>query len=291
MKRYVKSSLEEFNDIDRQYSENEARIQQQNAIRDSQRKDYMRKKHEVNEVVKQFIENIVSSHSSDKFMKDVDIYSNIERYSSDSGLYGDIEVEYGRANMHSDEVPLSWSWSLELGNVGKKGAINRSTSSWSGMTAVNADQIDLLKQSVDVLEALAKVSDEDIINAIPSDLPVYDEVITQHVERSESEYDVTLKKLDALAGTGYLVEAESDGWYFRIEKATAKQYQVSEYQVTHAVTYRQEHYPARIVPPYTVERMSKQKLYGLVKVPVKITTMEDLQDQVDRENAENGSEQ
>lgn len=101
----------------------------------------------------------------------------------------------------------------------------------------------------------------------------------------QSEYESTINKLDSLAGTEYLVKGDDNVSYYRIEKSTDKQYQVTPYVLSTPFTSQGKQYPAKISKhPRGTMRFGKANFCNFIEIPVETVTMEELQNIVDEYN-------
>lgn len=101
----------------------------------------------------------------------------------------EIHVECG-SNPH--KVPLCWHWQVTLD---KDGAPKKESGSWSGMDAVSAEDIEFLRNSVDVLE---KLNNADWATILSAQLPKWADYHTtgdyqfQNPEVKQSEIDAAV---------------------------------------------------------------------------------------------------
>lgn len=242
MKRcVVNSSLEDFESVRRSYKEAVSRRSQQQSVQDEQKQQYRAANKRAEDKIAAEIEKIVRDATSSQFMDKLSVYVNAYAHSQ-GDVSCTIRVSYGEDYKFDDSTPLVWSWEFEVGKYGRRGEVDRKTSSWSGLNATTLQNIDSLKDSVAALEALAKVDDEYVKSVIYDQAVPYSDYVTQEVD-SVDDRDFLARQVDALAGTGlYVVTDEGSMYtdYSRVDKSTAHQYVVTTVRV--AKPYRQYNY-------------------------------------------------
>lgn len=101
---------------------------------------------------------------------------------------------------------LQWNYEVD---VDSDGNIKKSTSSWSGMSATTADEIDSLKQTVDALERLAYIEWESVVLV---DLPDWYDYFDLHdIPPEEEDFDAQLQEaeIEELIGQDKLLKVHN----------------------------------------------------------------------------------
>lgn len=101
---------------------------------------------------------------------------------------------------------LNWNYEVEVDRDGK---IEKSTSSWSGMSATTADEVEELKQTVDALERLANIEWESVVLV---DLPNwYDYYDKYDLPPEEEDFDAQLEEaeIEELIGQNKLLKVHN----------------------------------------------------------------------------------
>ena len=279
MKRVtVKSSVEDFDNVSKEYSDAVNRQQEQQKVYDRQRKQYLIRLKASKDIVAENIKNLIEDATDSDFMRFVEVYVSI--YPD----YGNIKVSYGESNKFDDDVPLVWNWTFELGGYGQDDRVDRTTSSWSGLNATTAQNVDTLKKSVSALEALANVNDEYLVSLIKSNTVRPSDYVTQEVDKVDANRYL-MRKLEALAGTDrYVLTFDGPYYqdYYRIVKDTGKQFAVESVRITkpkREYDWRIDDYVDRDAKVYDLEtkRYNKEKFADMVVEPVKPVTMDDIE--------------
>lgn len=95
-------------------------------------------------------------------------------------------------NKFDDDKALSWTWEVSLD---KNGDVKKESSSWSGMKAVTANNINNLKEIVRVLEILNKIDFKTMLNRITPPNP--EDYITGPNPRYETAPDFDRELMEA----------------------------------------------------------------------------------------------
>lgn len=288
MKRMaVKSAESDYESSVQRYNEAVERRNSKKKAYDAQVDQYRTARYGMEQKVKSNIEDIVRTASSSSFMQDVDVNVSISFFSSyDGGDYtsGSIVVSYGENRKFDDDIPLVWQWQFDLGAYGSKGEASRKTSSWSGLNATTAENISILKQSVNVLDALAAVDDEYIVNLIKSNAVNYKDYVTQELENiDDSKY--LEEQLETLVETGKYIKVNATPQYeqyINLEKSTPKQFLVEWYVVRKpysAYNYNTNKYDDYMSEMYIQDksRMKKEKVYDMVRLPLTVKTEKEIE--------------
>lgn len=280
MKRVaVNSSVEDFENVSREYDDAVARQEEQQKVYQRQRKQYLIRLKASKDIVVENIKNLIEDATDSDFMRFVEVYVSI--YPG----HGNIRVSYGESNKFDDDVPLVWNWTFELGGYGHDDRVDRTTSSWSGLNATTAQNVDTLKKSVSALEALANVNDEYLVSLIKSNVVRPSDYVTQEVDKVDANRYL-MRKLEALAGTDRYVLTFDGPYhqdYYHIVKDTGKQFAVESVRITkpkREYDWRIDDYVERDAKVYDLEtkRYNKEKFADMVVEPVKPVTMNDIED-------------
>lgn len=285
MKRVsVKSSVEDYKSSVQRYNEAMQQHDYQQKSYDRQKKQFNVRNKASEDVVSFAIRDILEDATSSKFMEDVDVVVGIDFYTRDYA-YGKIVVSYGENRKFDDDVPLVWNWTFYFSDNGSRSdkKIKRETSSWSGLNATTVEGIEVLKQSVSALEALAKVNDVFIIDLLRKNAVYKEDYVTQEVDSVDKDKYLQ-EQLEALVGTGMLVCIEDNAnlqKYIELTKSTASQFTTVTSVVTkprRAFNYNTEDYEDVLSKMYEVEekRYRKDKVYDMVKLPLVVKSRDDI---------------
>lgn len=274
MKRVVRSSLERYNQVSDEYNAARARIDEQERVREDQKRKYNVERKSATDAVAAYVRAQIVGATSEQFANDLRVFVDVDKWANENYQTAEILVNYGENRVSDESLPLKWSWRFK---VDSKGRTSRESSSWSGLNATTSDHIELLRQSVNALEALSNLDDERLVKLAFQNAPAYDEYVTQDVDRlDETEY--VYKKLDALAGEDVFL-AGDEKWYgeyyYKIVKDTGKQYAVEIWYLG---------YPSNVSGRdrtefmlYDTKRYRKDKLYDAVRHPIVPVTREQIQ--------------
>lgn len=274
MKRVVRSSLERYNQVSNEYNEARARVDEQQRVRDEQQRKYRVEQKSATDAVAAYVRAQIVGATSEQFANDLQVFVNVDKWANKNYQTAEISVNYGENRVSDESLPLKWSWRFK---VDSKGRTSRESSSWSGLNATTSDHIELLRQSVNALEALSNLDDERLVKLAFQNAPAYDEYVTQDVDRlDETEY--VYKKLDALTGEDVFLAGDEKwygAYYYKIVKDTGKQYAVEIWYLG---------YPSNVSGRdrtefmlYDTKRYRKDKLYDAVRHPIVPVTREQIQ--------------
>lgn len=123
-------------------------------------------------------------------------------------------------NPHDDQA-LNWNWSA---SINKQGEIKKESGSWSGLTAISAENIDNLKESVRVLEILNSM---DFVKILSRAMPKDSDYITHEYPTNDD-----IQRKNAL--TAELFEAEinevmENGNWIKLKDGQGKYYRRDAY--------------------------------------------------------------
>ena len=111
----------------------------------------------------------------------------------DFGFKNNVEVKVNNGHSPFGPHALSWNWSVTLD---KNGDVIKDSGSWSGLSAVTAEQIQDLRNTVDILDMLNNIDWKTLLN---TKVPDYKDYITMNnpkYEKPDRDYDTELKEAD-----------------------------------------------------------------------------------------------
>ena len=158
------------------YEEDKARRQSQY---DAQKQAWDDARHQVMDDVRSAVESELGNHA-DEVKISVDAWDSIE-----------VRVDNG--DKPFGPHALSWNWSVKLD---ADGDVVKDSGSWSGLSAVTVEQIQDLRNTVDILEILNNIDWKTLLN---TKVPDYKDHITMKnpsYEKPERNYDAELKEAD-----------------------------------------------------------------------------------------------
>lgn len=144
-----------------------------------QKRDWYIARQSVMDSVKSEIKSELGNHVDDVNIK-VDAWDNIE-------------VTVNNGDNPFGPSALSWNWSVKLD---RDGNVVKDSGSWSGLSAVTAENIQDLRNTVDILEILNNIDWKTLLN---TKVPEYEDYITMNdpsYEKPDRDYDVELKEAD-----------------------------------------------------------------------------------------------
>lgn len=283
MKKVVKSSLEDYNRLNEEYNQAVSRRENQIKTRDRQEKQYRIMNKAAENIVSEYIMDIVEDATSSNFVESSRCNTNLYKYDG-SRLSGDITFSYGEPS----ETPLAWSWEFSIGKYGSESGPERSTNSWSGLQATTLDDIQILRQSISALEALSQVTDEDIVSLMNKHAVRYTDYVTQEVDKQPRESSL-IQRLEALAGTGMFILTNDQTTYYTdylcITKDTGKQFATYTLRVTNP-TKDWHSNEVRPADSFVVEekRYRKDRVADLVKTPLELMSQDDIDNLIKEKN-------
>lgn len=233
MKRVVVKA-ETVSDIERQRDEARKRYLNQKSRYNSQRSEFQEKMDEVKDNIKDTILRKLNSAASPGFMK----YVSIDVKNSLRDNF-DIDVNYAYNNSGDKNISLRWQWSV---TVSKDGTVDKESNSWSGIQATTPENIDNLKQSLEVMKVLVSIDDKEWYDILTTPSPKYEDYVTQDVDTfNESDYErrIDEAKLRNAIGTqtAFKLYDGNGEYYFKnsyvqIIRETPKRYTVVEWSGT-----------------------------------------------------------
>ena len=225
----MKISCNRRDEILRQKAEWEAERDAAQAKHDEEEQSFYQAEYEVTSVVKDELEHQLSRFRALQF--DVSVQRGHYR---EKGLY--VRVECNEHNKFDDDVALSWNYNVELD---KDGNVLKETSSWSGLKATTASQMESLTQT---LEALKYLNSVDWSVVLDKEMPKYRDYFKQDMtkyHRDVPNFDQMLLEADIEESIGkdvLLVGGSSvnqRGYpigraYYMILKETPSQYEIAK---------------------------------------------------------------
>ena len=109
------------------------------------------------------------------------------------GFRNNIEVKVNNGDSPFGPHALSWNWSVTLD---KNGDVIKDSGSWSGLSAVTAEQIQDLRNTVDILDILNNIDWKTLLNTKVPDYSDYITMDNPKYEKPDRNYDIELKEAD-----------------------------------------------------------------------------------------------
>lgn len=193
-----------------------------------------------------------------------------------------VRIECNDHEKFDDNVALAWNYNAKLN---KDGEVERETSSWSGLKATTADQLESLTQTLEALKYLNSVDWATVLN---KDVPKYTDYITEDgpiYDRDKPNFDRMLMEADiedAIGNPNILISGKAGSSssfrtgtsvYYKILRETPKQYEVTEYYKPYVDRYLNNDDDTSLDQArshtYTY-RIAKDKFFSLINYPVEI---------------------
>lgn len=233
MKRVVVKA-DTISDIEDERDSARTRYQEQKSKQESQRKQYYDKIDEIKQSIQSNVLDKISKVASPEFMSDV--FVKVDR----SYLNGfEVSVAYADNKPNDKNISLKWRWSA---NLTKEGKVEKSSNSWSGVQATTPQNLDNLKESLEVMQVLVGINDDEWYRILNTPAPEYEDYVTQEVDKfDESEYqdridEATLNKAIGTQTAFKLYDGQGQYYYknayVQIIRQTAKRYVVVEWSGT-----------------------------------------------------------
>lgn len=159
--------------------------------------------------------------------------NHVDEVKIDIQMWNSIEVRVDNGDNPFGPSALSWNWSVKLD---RDGNVVKDSGSWSGLSAVTAEQIQDLRNTADILEILNNIDWKTLLS---TKVPNYKDYITMEdpsFEKPDRDYDAELKAADIEAIIGdedaavFVGNALSDYFggndYVSILKETPKRFNV-----------------------------------------------------------------
>ena len=189
--------------------------------KDAAWKQYYEAESVVLDPIREYVEHGLSQFS----LLDIDVTVQL--------TFGDLlQVE---VSCEGSDNALKWRWSARLE---KDGTIKSDSSSWSGLSATTAEEIEQLRQSVDAIEWLINVDWKSVLSVeLPDVEDFIDDSLTAPSETELQDLDnqILEEELREAVGNNVLIAGESNGTiynkglagYYLLIAETPKQYTVS----------------------------------------------------------------
>ena len=142
-----------------------------------------------------------------------------------------VRIKSNENRVHAEDKALSWTWDVSLNESDEP---QKNSSSWSGLQATTAQQIDSLKATVQALEILNNIDWSDMLNVT---LPDYKDYVTEPSsigQRPKFEADIRTAEIAELIGENKIIKGSPTGgrgrgtaWYLIVSES-AKQFKVAE---------------------------------------------------------------
>ena len=185
----------------------------------------------------------------------------------DSG-WGGIEIRMSYEHLHNEAFSLNWDYTIKLKD---NGDIVKESSSWSGLKAVTAEQIDDLMNSVNFLKALVDFDWAPLLEKAKNVEPKYKQYVGVRDPRYDDEYkdpgyDRMIKEaeLEDAVGSDIWLKGKGSNRWFKIVSQTDKFYKVAsvdDWSIIHGSPYAIEKVTEE--NPYT-ERVQKEKFSSML---------------------------
>ena len=262
-------------DILKQKAEYEAKQAERQARYDEQSKRFYQAEDDITSIVEDEIKSQLSR------FKALNFYVSVDR----SGLFTPglrVRIECNEHEKFDDNVALAWNYNA---NLNKDGEVEKETSSWSGLKATTADQLESLTQTLEALKYLNSVDWATVLN---KEMPKYQDYVTEQNPRYDSDkpdFNRMLMQADienAIGNPNSLIAGKAGpsssfrngtSVYYKILRETPKQYEVTEYYKPYVDKYLNNDDGTSLdqarLHTYTY-RIAKDKFFSLVNHPVEI---------------------
>jgi len=217
-------------DIIKARDEWDAEYNRQQAVYNDQKRNYNTVLYDVGDELEEAVKKAIGP-TSINLQVEVIPYGT---YSSDS--YS-VHVNANDSNKFSDDVALSWNWSVYLD---KDGTVKKDSGSWSGLKATTVEQLDDLEETLRVLKVLNRLDWANLMGRANAKRPDWDTYITTHPSRRDRpDFEQQLKDaaVEDTIGKDVLIQGKGSGknynsratvWYY-VVGATNKQYKMFEF--------------------------------------------------------------
>lgn len=196
-------------DILKRKAEYEADVAKRQEQHEAEEERYRDAQRAVTEPVKKEVEDIFSKYPLLHARVRVDPYGKWDT----KGM--SIRIDVNEDSKFEDDTALAWSYEVYLDNNGEP---IRETNSWSGMKAVNADQLANLEQTLSVLKELLNIDWKALLDRA---LPEYQDYVHTRNPRYDSDkpdFDKELREaeMDDIIGQRKLIEVKAfpSSWYY-----------------------------------------------------------------------------
>lgn len=178
--------------------------QQREAVREKreeQKKEYHKARDAVFNAAVDRVREYLSHYASDEYMSDMTI-----RISSSYGEGYECRIQYGESKVSDDDLALKWQWQATLN---EDGSIAKESSSWSGLNSTTKTNIENLRATLNVLEALSDITDEQWQDFLTIKTPDIDDYVTEQYPKGTNSYklddDIWEATIANMIGTGKAV--------------------------------------------------------------------------------------
>lgn len=256
VKDTMKITASKRDDIIRRRDEYDADAAKRQAKYDEQYKRYKTDEKAVyDEVEAEVLANIPNAEA-------LNIRVNVSRAIFEGGLEVHIySNEFGAG----ENVALKWDWRVYLSASGE---MKKESNSWSGLNACTAEQLQSLQMTLDALKAINEMPWESILSKT---LPEYNDYITDgpanrsarpnfEQELLEADIEEAINNGSWIKGHGYKWYRKSATVYYKVLKATPKQYEVDEVY---------EGYMTKGIKP-SPYKVTKEVFFQLIDKPLQI---------------------
>lgn len=173
-------------------------------------------------------------------------------------------------NPHNESQGLSWNWNV---SVDYDGNIRKDSGSWSGLKAITKDQINDLRNTVEILSILNDINWKDVFDVIRENYPEYKDYIKTEVPKMRN-FDKEIEEAEIAECVGDMkvaIEGKKGAskyfstirpFYYIIEKETPSQFRVQEVAFND-----QDMTEAEFAVAYNIK---KDKFYSCIKRPLNI---------------------
>lgn len=241
------------------------RFEEQKAKRQAQEDEWSIARRDVLSAASEKIKEYLSHYADDSYMSDLEV-----RISSSYGDGYEARVLYAQSKVHDDSIALKWEWQASLM---KDGSIAKESSSWSGLNSTTTDNISNLRVTLNVLEALASITDDQWKEFLNIQVPDIDDYVTEKVEYPGMHFDqevweakiadmigtnkavVDLSNVRRVPSVDYLQNHSVSYSVLRPIGETPKRFRVEQYTIVNKPNdYMQSHWVDTF-------QMSKEKMY------------------------------
>lgn len=218
---------------------------------DSSYRAYMRYVHTVELSLAEYVEHMLG----DLDLLNFDVNVSLAKFRSDDTVPNyRIRIACNERELFEENSALSWTYSAEISEMYPTPHVE--TSSWSGLRATTAEQLDSLKQTVDALEILRNMNWEQIFSDI--DLDAYSDRVDPLPAARNFDSELAQIDIDEAVGTNTWFKVGHT--YYHVLEATTKQFTVSVCN-THGSDLSDQD---RAFADANARRMSKDKVYQLI---------------------------
>lgn len=224
-------------------AENQARWDEYQSDQNERRRRLYVAEHDVMAPLKAQLEEDLSRFNLLEF--DVNVSRGFNWRSEEGKDFIEVRIRCNENTKFQDTSALSWSYDVSLD---EKGEVRRETSSWSGLKACTAEQIDSLKQTVAALEELNSYDWKSLISV---KFPEYKEFYDGAMERPDSvDYRESIAQatMEDMLGQDAIIKI--NGW--------GENY-TSRYYYAKVIGQTANQWKLQLVSNYTVDMLASNK--------------------------------